>query len=393
LGAAVSHILRLFFLSLTATVLALAAAELALRASGIGGYSVYDRVLFYTFPAFVDDGSGSVRYAPNTVIREVAIFGDQIDYDTTYSSNNLGFLDSVDYGPTGPDVHDVVFIGDSFTAGTGGYPWGPDLREHLTDPHATRIYNLGVGSFSIYHIDRLLSGFTQEVDFEEVNVLVISDDFFRPFWRPVQHDDALWFCPTAGEKVDCSAHRPPIIHRLSLNDTPAALRARAQDIYTASRHPRHFTPSLWQQLNLYIIACDAYHRVRPAEANVAACPHLYYQFYRDYQKNDRYRGALDTLRALPEKHPGVKFRLLHIPEKSEVAIGRYTLDLRDDLRGTDIEFVPLLERCHWAMDMYYRHDMHFTRDGYRHLRDCVSENVPLTHRREAQIRDPAPAPG
>lgn len=383
--------LRSLLLSLVAVALTLAAAELALRAAGIGAYSVYDRVLFYTFPAFVDDGLGSVRYAPSTDIREVAIFGDHIDYDQTYSSNNLGFFDSIDYVPAEPGVYGIAFIGDSFTAGTGGYPWVPELRAHLADPNSTRIYNLGVGSSSIYHLDRLLAGFEQQVGFDEVNVLVISDDFYRPFWRPVQHDEALWFCPTPGEAVDCSSHRRPIIHRLSLDDTTAELRARAQDIYASSRHPLYYTPSLLQQLYLYIMACDAYHRVWPNEANVAACPHLYFQYYRDYKKNEKFLKALDVLRSWPAKYPGVKFRLLHIPEKSEVAIGRYTLDVRDDLRETGIDFVPLLETCDWTIDMYHKHDVHFTRDGYRQLRDCVAEVLPLTQHRAAGTRTmPAP---
>lgn len=378
LKAAITAIFRLLALSVVATALALGAVELALRAAGIGAYSLSDRVLFYSLPAFVDDGLGSVRYAPSTTIREVAVFGDRIDYDTTYSSNNLGFLDSVDYTPTPAGVYDIIFLGDSFTAGTGGYPWVPELRDHFADPQSTRVYNLGIGSASIYHLDRLLDGFKKEVDFDEVNVLVISDDFYRPFWRPVQRDDALWFCPTAGEPVDCSTHRRPLVHRLSASDTPAQLLSRAQDIYGASRHPARSTPSILQQLHLYIIACDAYHRLRPAEANVTACPHLYYQFYREHKKNEKYRKALATLLAWPAKFPGVKFRLLHIPEKSETAIGRYTLDLGGDLKGVDIEFIPLLETCLWTLDMYNKHDMHFTRAGYRHLRDCVAKNVLTT---------------
>lgn len=365
-------------LSLAAVGFTLAATELTLRISGIGAYSVYDRVLFYTFPAFVDDGLGSVRYAPRAVIREVAIFGAHIDYDRQYSTNNLGFLDSVDYTPADPDVHDVVFIGDSFTAGTGGYPWVPDLRKRLADPTSTRIYNLGVGSASIHHIDKLLSSFRQQVGFDEVNILVISNDFFRPFWRPIQRDDSLWFCPTQGLLEDCSSYRRPIIHRLSPDETAEDLRARATEIYTASRGQLYFTPSTLQQFHLYTLACDAYHRLRPSVTNLPACPHLYYQYYRNYEKNPQYHEALDIIRSWPEKYPGVRFRLLHIPEKAEAAIGRYTLEIGDDLRGTNIEFVPLLEKCRWTKDMYYKHDLHPTIEGYRHLRDCVAENITLS---------------
>lgn len=375
LKAAIPTTFRLLALTLVAIALALGAAELALRVAGIGAYSVYDRVLFYTLPAFVDDGQGGVRYAPNTTIREVAVFGDRIDYDTTYASNNLGFLDSIDYAPTASDVYDVIFLGDSFTAGTGGYPWVPELRSYLADTQSTRVYNLGIGSASIYHLDRLLDEFKKEVNFDEVNVLVISDDFYRPFWRPVQRGNVMWFCPTAGETVDCSARRRPIIHRMSSNDTPTQLLSRAQDIYAASRYPNHFTPSILQQLHLYTLACDAYHRIRPAQSNVGPCPHLYYQYYYERAKNEKYRNAVETIRAWPGKFPGVKFRLLHIPEKSETAIGRYTLDVQEDLHGVAIEFVPLLETCSWTRNMYNKHDSHFTRAGYQHLRECVAKKI------------------
>lgn len=366
---------RSLLLSLTAIAVALTAVELALRADAINVHSIYDRVLFYTLPAFIDDGYGSVRYAPNAEIREVAIFGEQIDYDRRQRSNNLGFLDHLDYGPADAGTYGVVFIGDSFTAGSGGYPWVPELRERIHNPSSTRIYNLGIGSASIYHMDKLLASFEQQVGFQEVNVLVITDDFFRPFWRPVQRDGSLWFCPTEGERVDCSAWRRPIIYQMAPTDTVETLRARAQEIYATGRYPTHPAPSALQQFRLYRIACDAYHRIRPSQANEIACPHLHYHHYRSHEKNAQYIQAMSVVRGWPERYPGVKFRLFHVPEKSEVAVGKYTLDVADDLRATSIDFVPLLETCRWTIDMYYEHDSHPTLDGYRHLRDCVAPHL------------------
>lgn len=380
------HTARLLLLSLTAIAVTLTAVELVLRVGAINVHSVYDRVLFYTFPAFVDDGLGSVRYAPNSEIREVAVFGEQIDYDRRHRSNNLGFLDNIDYEPAEAGVYGVVFVGDSFTAGTGGYPWVPELRKRVHNGQSTRIYNLGVGSASIYHMDKLLASFKHEVGYSEVNVLLITDDFFRPFWRPVQHDNTLWFCPTEGETVDCSALRRPIIHQLSITDNADRLRAAAQEIYMAGRYPMYYTPSWLQQLRLYRIACDAYHRIRPNQANVIACPHLYYQHYRDYQKNQKYFQAMSVVQGWPAKFPDVKFRLFHIPEKSEVVVGKYTLDIANELRATNIDFVPLLKTCDWTVDLYYEHDTHLTPDGYRHLRDCVAQHLSYLDTEPAEHR-------
>ena len=67
------------------------------------------------------------------------MWGDKIEYDVTYQTNNLGFIDTKDYlNEAIPGKNYYAFIGDSFTAGThAGFPWVPELREKSLMPKCT----------------------------------------------------------------------------------------------------------------------------------------------------------------------------------------------------------------------------------------------------------------
>jgi hypothetical protein len=106
-----------------------------------------------------------------------------------FRTNDLGFIDHEDYlvpGQSRADAPRYAFVGDSFTAGFhGGTPWVPALRDRArkTNPDL-QIYNLGVSGTGFDHFGRLLKSFATDVDFSEIVILAISDDFERPFWPP-----------------------------------------------------------------------------------------------------------------------------------------------------------------------------------------------------------------
>lgn len=361
-----------------AVLLAVLAAESLLRAADIGEYSLNDRVLFYSFPSFIADEHGVVHYPSHTKIRSAAIYGDQIDYDTTTLTNSLGYQDNIDYVESvAPEINDIVFIGDSFTEGIGGFPWVPKIRETLRQPGLTKIYNLGIGSASIPHIELMLEDFKRKIGFDEVNVFVISNDFFRPLWRPVQKGDALWFCPVSISIFDCTANRRPIIHEMNINENQDSLRRRAEEIYDANRSMTRQSPAFYQTLNLYTLLCEAWNAYRPNQANIYFCPHLRNHNYVNYAKNERYFQGAAILRALPGKHRGVKFRLFHIPEKGEAVLGKYALDVAAEFAGSDISYFPLLKLCRWHKNMYHKHDSHPNELGYTQLLNCVRQQLSL----------------
>ena len=82
-----------------------------------------NRFLFFSERAFVQHADGFVHFAPATMIRSVAIYDGRAQFDVTFKTNNMGFVDTRDY-PVSPGAKNrFAFVGDSFTAGYhGGAP-------------------------------------------------------------------------------------------------------------------------------------------------------------------------------------------------------------------------------------------------------------------------------
>lgn len=189
-------ILKSLLLLIVTTFICLLVAELMLRMTPIGSYSLKQRVLFYSKPAFLALDGQAVSYQPNTEIRSVAVYGDQIDYDTTKKTNNLGFYDQLDYHKTADGIKDIAFIGDSFTSSSGGnQPWVIGLRENIQRDDI-QLYNFGVSATGLTHFHYLLKHLLSEdkVTLDEVNLMVISNDFFRYIWYPLSTEDGVRLC-------------------------------------------------------------------------------------------------------------------------------------------------------------------------------------------------------
>src|SRR5690242_12729856 len=60
-------------------------------------YDHTDRALMFSSPTFRRYSSGAVRFLANETIREVAVYSGRIEYDVTYRTNNLGFVDDKNY--------------------------------------------------------------------------------------------------------------------------------------------------------------------------------------------------------------------------------------------------------------------------------------------------------
>ena len=213
-----SEIIKKIVLVSISVLISLIIAELILRKTEIGHYSVNDRVLFFTNPSFVIGEDREVKYTPDSRIRSVAIYGNIVDYDVTYNTNNMGFIDDISYSKTKSSIKDIVFVGDSFTAGSGSNnPWVGQVRK-LLGLSSVELYNLGVGGTGIYHFYNLLKSFEGIIPFEEVNIMVISNDFFRGFWHPYVEGDGMWFCRSA-PKGNCPNSKYPIIYLADHNES------------------------------------------------------------------------------------------------------------------------------------------------------------------------------
>ena len=56
-----------------------------------------DQQLFLSSPHFQLDARGAVRYQPHEWVRMVAIYNSSVEFDVSYATNDLGFIDHKDY--------------------------------------------------------------------------------------------------------------------------------------------------------------------------------------------------------------------------------------------------------------------------------------------------------
>ncbi len=353
---------------------ALVATELLLRLTDVGKYSLYDRVLFFTNPSLVEGKNKAVKYSPNTTIRSVAIYGDHVDYDANYQTNNLGFIDNVDYDLNSQATKHIVFVGDSFTAGDGGsQPWVSQVRESLGQPNID-LYNFGVTGTGLHHFKSLLESFRGVIPFDEVNIMVISNDFFRTQWRPITKGDGLWFCGQESEK-DCLENSQPVIHIINQQDSQGELVAYAEKVYQSKQTNENNSQNFLQKLRLYRVFCDIY-SLKSTKGNIKhLCPHLKVYQENEYSKNELYANSIDVLKAIKNDFPDVTFRIFHIPEKGEVFENQYSLEIEQDIKKIGLEYIPLLQTCPWNRAMYHKHDPHLNDLGYGNLANCMAGYV------------------
>src|SRR5580658_9656497 len=120
---------------------------------------------------------GLWTYRPNAKIDEVTLFKKPfgsyfIESSCEYDIDDIGFIGN----ENGRRDYDILLLGASFTAGTGGCPWTSELRQRLPQ---LAIFNAGIPGTGIpnwaaaeaYLLDR---GFR----FRHVFLMITSGDFF-----------------------------------------------------------------------------------------------------------------------------------------------------------------------------------------------------------------------
>ena len=367
-----SRFLLLFF----STAGSLMLCEVVLRLLGLSGYSLERRVLFYTFPAWVMDAHQAIRYRANTAIRTVAVYGSHIDYDVVSTTNNWGLFDDQDYQKPKSQFKDIAFVGDSFTAGSGGdAPWVIRLRQ-LHNSKDDKLYNLGVGGTGFHHFFRLLESLAQDgVTFDEINIVVISNDFTRPFWYPHYQKNRLWFCIEAFTAEECLQKRRPIVHGIRHDETSAEIVDKATEIYKVNAAPLTKNLAIYERTHLYNLACDIHISYRMDRYFSMKCPHRKRYVSLHLKKGSRYAASLDALQETVQAFPKARIRLFQIPEKQETYSGKYELDISADIFSLGIEYVSLLDVCRWNIGMYHRHDTHPNNYGYENLAKCIAKHM------------------
>lgn len=354
-------------------------AELVLRQTSIASFSLNRGFLFSSQPSMISVGDQAVKYTPNTAIREVAVFGTHIEYDITSQSNDFGVFDSVDYFPQPNNKLNIAYLGDSFTAGSGGNkPWVSSLRESVQRSDLN-FYNLGVSGTGLQHFEKLLKHAQQKLDIDVVNIMLITDDFFRPLWYPHTADAGVYFCHAQASVKQCTKVDPKMF-RIRADETHEKILERTQEQYEYRDIDKDSNRVFHQRLRLFNLFCQAAFNATKSLESLQSisktCPQLRLYYTLKYKRDALYAQSLDTLQKLSENFPEIEFKVFHMPQKSEVYGGEYSLELADEVKKAGFEYFSLLDLCDWDLSMFHVNDGHPNDSGYLKISECMQKFLP-----------------
>lgn len=309
-------------------------------------------------PTFRFDSQGAVRYVENQTIRTAMVSGDHIVFDVRFHTNDLGLIDHEDYlVPTErrDGAPRYAFVGDSFTAGFhGGTAWVPALRDRARKANPSlEIYNLGVSGTGFEHFLRLLESVSTQVDFSDIVILAISDDFLRPFWRPLVKGDAVRFCRVELTPSECVSV-PPVARIFDGRLEQAEVLALAARLLEGQfSGPRRLRDRVLKDSRLAALVLEQYLR-----------------FKRQFSSG--FRESLNRLAELRDAFPTKKIRFVHLPTVTELAQADYDVHPEDQIAELGIEYFPALTACSWPERMFLGEDRHPNALGYEAIARCIS---------------------
>lgn len=368
-----------FIIMLGATFVFLGVAEVVLRMLFSEPISE-ERYLLWNPPFIVSDpDSKAIHYVPNNLIREVLIYEGKKEYDTEFPTNNLGLIDNENYGPDfEPATVNFRYgiLGDSFTAGVGGGPWVASMRDRFRQKHPnTQIYNLALLGASIGHFAANLDFFSKKLTFNSIIAIVISNDFHRLYWFPMVDGSNVRLCPE-GESVEVCKKRQPMAtfipyeastsdlfrHVAEVKKERQLLNEEKNSIFSDVK--RIFSFSRFFTLLFHYIEHEPLFVLAEKKQEIGT-------LLKKYMKGKN----VISLKQLRDRYPLIPFTVIHLPEKGEVERRHYDIDLENDLKGTDIHYIPVLKECQWSEDFFYEHDTHPNKKGYEKISECVEREI------------------
>lgn len=331
-----------------------------------------NRSLMFSSPTFRLDDKGAVRYYDNSNIRTLAVYGNKIEYDVNFQTNNMGFIDSKDYNAkkTSNKKKYIAFVGDSFTAGYhgGGGPWVPKLRSFSKMKEAV-IYNLGVSGTGFEHFHRILHSVKKELPVTDIVILAISDDFFRQFWYPYTDSSRIFFCLENDKISDCSKNsyiariiKPGYSNKkiLSIAKTIIKDRKKARN--------NEYDENMWKRIGK---------KSKLLTYIVRTVKSLFNLNSDQIQSSVNY--SLKALKNIKKDYPNANITLIHLPEKEEVKKGEYSIPkLKERVENIGITYWPALSKLNWNEKMFFKNDSHPDEDGYNNIIKCVLDYFSAT---------------
>lgn len=343
-----------------ALIVAFGLGEIAIRAVDPPLLWEDGRVIL-TSVGIVEDEFGSIRYPPNRQVRSILLSAHGADFDVRYATNDHGLIDHRDYG-TNPGVSPSwAFVGDSFAAGVeGGEPWIPKLR----DTYDLDIYNLGIGATGVMHFARILESEAETLAFDDIVIIAISDDFFRPLWSPLEEGDEIRICLDGEDQLTCR-QRNPIAYLIEPELSDSAVLAHGEEVRGRAGGARTFSKRVVQFLkNSRLLLFTKRLADAAGERRALRTAELVGNL-----------AALDTIRS---NFPDANIRMIQVPDKHEARHGRYDFDASEEVRGRGIEYFDALSGCKWPASFYHPRDRHLNATGYDALAECVADYLDLS---------------
>jgi hypothetical protein len=337
----------LFSLGLAVTI-----AEFVLRYASITIPAIHNGVYFSEHPERFRDQHNKFGYEPLSKIREGAVYSDYkdawVEYDVSFSVNNAGLVQQKHIDPS-----QKYTVGDSFMHGLGASPWFYDLERDLP---LRPLANLGVAGSGVVHWAKAINWFQRSLaQIEKVGIILITDDFFRPYWIAKATEDEIAFCyEQRCDRVFVKYHDGPprtLIQEWYERPTPGPSNSeRMKEKYK-------------EELRAIVV------KLRFGQLLINLKRSLLSSREKRFIQLNK-RGFEEII-----KLHKVAFTL-HIPEKAEASARQWSQEsrkVRTLVEKTGVHYIDGMEKCQLGNNDFHRFDDHPNSVGYMKIRQCVAD--------------------
>lgn len=329
--------------------LAIIVGELMLRLSFFKISPILNGVYFSEHPQQFRDQHTAFGYEPFSNNREGAVYSDYknawVEYDVVFSVNNAGL---VQRRAINAAEQYTVLVGDSFMHGLGSRPWFYDLEESLP---SLPLANLGVPGTGVQHWSRAVDWFEQlHAPVKKVGVILITDDFFRPYWIARRSERGVAFC----YRDECG--------NVFIKHQDVDPQTLIQQWYEEPRWGPADTEWMREKLRALVV------KLRLGQLAISLKRSLMASKARDYFELNK-----NSFIELVEAHT-LAF-VLHLPEKQEALSNKWSsesIEARTFLKANGVNYIDGMEVCRLTGDDFYRADDHPNTIGYAKMRHCVT---------------------
>ena len=318
------------------------------------------RYAFITKPALQDQET-AFGFKENTEIREVCVYWTgkafQIEYDNSYTTNNIGLVQKNSFDP---QHESIVFVGDSFMQGTGAVPWFYKLEKNWHNDKY-QLINLGMMGTGTDQWKYMLQWFSQMAKIKHIFICMISQDWNRIRWVP-QEDPAgdSFYLITWSQRSQINKNYKKPIYYINKNLSHDEILNYAETL-KKKYNPSFYRPngSLLTKFRLYNILRYNYDKSK------------YMNSEEHYNKN---KMSFEQIIAM---YGNRNITIFHIPQKEEIQASSYIpmgQKIKELVSSYNVDYIDGLALCGLNLKDYYENDSHPNKSGYEKIYKCLYNN-------------------